>query len=57
MREGYGSRFVNECVCVSVTTLAISLYVQLKNTVPLLWRFLHVDFVENALFRSYGRIC
>ena len=37
-------------------------HLNIENKVPLgfLWHFLHmhcVDFVENALFRSYGNIC
>ena len=64
MREGYGSLFVCECVCVSVcyhaSCFISRLYVE--NAVPLsfLWRSqdMHcVDFVEIALFKSSGDIC
>ena len=59
MRKGYGSHFL----CVYVTTLAATYLVYtLKKKVLLsfLWCFLHmhcVDFVKNALFKSYGDIC
>ena len=51
MREGYGSRFVSVCVCVSVTTLAATylLVYYVENRVPLsfLCCFLHMHGVDS----------
>ena len=61
MREGYGSRSVCECVCLSVCYGYIPhLYVENKVPLGFLWCFqdMHcVAFVENALFKSSGNIC
>ena len=68
MREGYGTHSVCVCVCVCVclsvcyhTNCYIPrLYVEIKVALSFLRHFLQmhrVDFVENALFRSYGDIC
>ena len=58
MREGYGSHFVCECVCVCVRYHASCyiprLYVENKVPLSFLWRsqdMYCVDFVENALFK------
>ena len=53
------------CVCVCVFCYHTScyipcLYVEIKIPLSFLCHFLHmhcVDFVENALFKSYGNIC
>ena len=66
MPKGYSSLYVCVCVCVcvclSVTLLAASyLIYTLKTRVPLsLWPsqdMYYVDFVEIALFKSFGDIC
>ena len=66
MREGYGTHSVCVCVCVCLSVCYHTncyiprLYVEIKVALSFLCHFLHmhcVDFVENALFRSYGDIC
>ena len=62
MRDGYSSRSVCVCLCVCYHTncYILRLYVEIKVALSFLCYFLHmyfVNFVQNALFRSYGDIC
>ena len=64
MREGYGSHSVCVCLCVCYHTNycipCLHVYVEIKVVLSFLCHFLHmhcVDFIENALFRSYGDNC
>ena len=48
------------CVCYYTNCYIPRLYVEIKVALSFLCHFLHmhcVDFIENALFRSYGDIC
>ena len=63
MQEGYSSRSVYLCVCISVITLAATYLVNMfEYNVPLgfLCRFQDMNFVasvENTVFKSSGDTC
>jgi hypothetical protein len=58
-RKGYGSRSVCLCVCYHSNCHILGLYVENNMPLGFSWqsqRMYCVDFVKNALFKSFGNI-